>query len=76
MPAASEDVGGSGIEECIDEIDAAIGGLAHYPPAVMAFALRTHLGGLLRAMVEEQVCTREQARQFVLDLEHEALGVG
>jgi hypothetical protein len=68
---------GSGtIEECVDEIDSLIERLDRYPPPVLAFALRTHLGGLLRAMVESQVCTREQARQFVLELEHEALGVG
>jgi hypothetical protein len=76
MPARSEHISSGSIEECIDEIDAAIGRLERFPPAVMALALRTHLGGLLRAMVEGQVCTREQARQFVLDLEYEALGVG
>jgi hypothetical protein len=64
------------IEECVDEIDEFIARLDRYPPAVLAFALRTHLGGLLRAMVDGQVCTREQARQFVLELEGEALGVG
>ncbi len=75
MPARSEDTGSGSIEECIDDIDALIGRLNRYPPAVIAFALRTHLGGLLRALVESQVCSREQAREFVLDLEHEALGV-
>jgi hypothetical protein len=64
------------IEECIDVIDEFVAGLDRYPPAVLAFALRAHLAGLLRAMVEERVCTREHARQFVLDLEREALGVG
>jgi hypothetical protein len=43
---------------------------------VMACALRVHLGGLLRAMVDGQICTREHVRQFVLELEQEALGVG
>jgi len=64
------------IEECVDEIDEFIERLARYPTPVLAFALRTHLGGLLRAMVSGHVCTREHARQFVLELEHEALGVG
>ena len=64
------------IEECIDEIDQFIERLDRFPPPVLAFALRSHLSGLLRAMVEGQVCTREQARQFVLELEQEALGVG
>jgi hypothetical protein len=64
------------IEECVDEIDDFIEQLDRYPPPVLAFALRAHLGGLLRAMVDGRVCTREHARQFVLELEHEALGVG
>jgi hypothetical protein len=33
------------------------------------------LGGLLRAMVDGQICTREHAREFVLELEQEALGI-
>lgn len=76
MSVKPGDASGGTIEECVDEIDEFIARLDRYPPAVLAFALRTHLGGLLRAMVDEQVCTREHARQFVLDLESEALGVG
>jgi len=64
------------LEECIDEIDEFIDRLDRFPPPVLAFALRSHLSGLLRAMVEGQVCTREQARQFVLELEQETLSVG
>jgi hypothetical protein len=64
------------IEECVDELDEFIEQLGRYPPPVLAFALRTHLGGLLSAMVAGHICTREHVRQFVLELEHEALGVG
>jgi len=71
-----EDAAGGTIEECIDELDGCIERLQHYAPPVIAFALRAHLGELLRAMVEGHVCTREHVRQFVLELEHEALGVG
>jgi hypothetical protein len=75
--ASNHDPDRSGtIEECIDEIDEFIGSLERFPPPVLAFALRSHVSGLLRAMVESEVCTREQARQFVLELEQEALGVG
>ena len=63
------------IEECIDELDEFITGLERYTVPVLACALRVHLGGLLRAMVEARVCSRENARQFVLELEQEALGV-
>ena len=75
MSPTTEDADNGTIEECIDELDEFIGRLDRYAPPVLAFALRAHLGGLLRAMVDEQVCTREQARQFVLELEQEALGV-
>jgi hypothetical protein len=64
------------IEQCVDEIDEYIERLDRYPPPVLAFALRAHLAGLLRAMVDSHVCSREQVRQFVLELEQEALGVG
>ncbi|HEY6451671.1 MAG TPA: hypothetical protein VIX87_03650 [Steroidobacteraceae bacterium] len=63
------------IEQCIDDIDGFVEQLDRFPLPVLAFALRSHLGGLLRAMVESHVCTREHVRQFVLELEHEALGV-
>jgi hypothetical protein len=64
------------IEECVDLIDGCIEQLDRFTAPVMAYALRVHLGGLLRAMVDGQICTREHARQFVLELEQEALGVG
>lgn len=75
MSAIQDPAAHGTIEECIDQIDDFIDRLERYPPPVLAFALRAHLGGLLRAMVDQQVCTREQVRQFVVELEHEALGV-
>jgi hypothetical protein len=75
MPSDPADANNGTIEECIDEIDEFIERLDRYPPPVLAFAMRAHLGSLLRAMVDGHVCTREHARQFVLELEHEALGV-
>ncbi len=76
MSPTSEQANGGTIEECIDEVDEFVRRLERYAPPVIAFALRAHLAELLRAMVESQVCTREHARQFVLELEQEALGVG
>jgi len=64
------------IEQCVDEIDDFIEKLDQYSPSVLALALRAHLGSLLRAMVDGHACSREHVRQFVLELEHEALGVG
>lgn len=64
------------IEECVDDIDDFIATLERYPEPVIALALRVHLGGLLRTLVEQHVCAREDVRHFVLELEQEALGVG
>lgn len=64
------------IEECVDEMDNFIATLERYSGTVLAFAMRVHLGALLRAMVDAHLCSRGEVRQFVLELEQEALGVG
>ena len=74
--SASDEMVEGTIEECVDLIDGCIEQLDRFTAPVLAYALRVHLGGLLRAMVDGQICTREHARQFVLELEQEALGVG
>jgi hypothetical protein len=73
--ATRESMDEGSIEECVDMIDGCIEQLDRFTAPVLAFALRVHLGGLLRAMVDGQICTREHARDFVLELEQEALGV-
>jgi hypothetical protein len=62
------------IEQCVDEIDDFIETLERYPGSVIAMALRIHLGALLRAMVDDQLCSREEVREFVAALEQEAIG--
>ena len=37
-------------EECADELSDFVSTLDRYPPAVLAFALRAHLSGLLQAL--------------------------
>jgi hypothetical protein len=58
----------------VDEIDEFIDTLERYPGAVIALALRIHLGALLRSMLDEQLCDREEVREFVLALEQDAVG--
>ena len=67
---------GATLEQCIDEIGDFIGSMQRYQEPVLAFALRMHLTALLRAMVDCHTCTREEVRQFLVELEQEALGVG
>ena len=61
------------VEECLDELNDYIASLEHYSPTVLAVALRVHLEGLLHALLEGKVCTREEIRDFVRELERDAL---
>src|ERR1700689_5467960 len=62
------------LEQCVDEIDDAIETLERYPESVIAMALRIHLGALLRAMVDDQLCSLQEVREFLATLEQEAIG--
>jgi len=64
----------SALEQCVDEIDDFIETLVRYPESVIAMALRVHLGALLRAMVDDQLYSRAEVREFVAALEQEAIG--
>jgi hypothetical protein len=61
------------VEECLDELDDFVAGLRDYSPTVLAVALRVHLEGLLRALLEGKMCTPEEVRDFVRELERDAL---
>ena len=48
------------VEECIDELDAAVERLDRFPAVVLAFAMRAHLAGLLHALrISGQIGNRE-----------------
>ncbi len=57
------------VEECLDELNDFVTGLQRYSPTVIAVALRVHLGTLLQALLEGEMCTREEVRDFVKELE-------
>jgi hypothetical protein len=61
------------VEECIDELSALTAGLQRYPPVVQAVAMRVHLEALLHALLESNLCTREELREFLRELERDAL---
>ena len=61
------------VEECLDELDELLASLKRFSPTVLAIALRVHLEGLLEALLEGKVCTREEVRDFVRELERDAL---
>ena len=61
------------VEQCIDELNHFIAGLQRYPPTLLAVSLRVHLETLLQSLLEGKLCTREEIRDFVRELEREAL---
>ena len=61
------------IEECIDELDGFVATLVRYPEVVLAHALRVHLAGLLRALIDQGLCSRVQVKEFARELAREAL---
>jgi hypothetical protein len=62
------------IEECVDALGEYLGALNRYPLAVLAVALRLHLGGLLRALQDSGELSDAATREFLLDLDREARG--
>src|SRR4029077_8253224 len=61
------------VEECLDDLNDLLAGLQHYTHTVLAVALRVHLETMLQALLEGNVCTREEVRDFVKELERDAL---
>jgi hypothetical protein len=59
------------IEECLDEINDFIATLDRYPPTAVAIAMSVHLQSVLRALLECDLCTRQQVRELVEDFERE-----
>jgi len=60
-------------EECLDEINDFVATLDRYSLTTLAVAMRAHLENLLRALLERDLCTREQTREFVRELERAVL---
>jgi hypothetical protein len=64
------------LEECMDEINDFVQTLDRYPPLMVATSLRAHLEILLRALLECDMCTRREVREFVQGMEQEVLEEG
>jgi hypothetical protein len=57
------------VEECIEELDELIIALDRYPPSAVAVALSTHLEGLLGALLDERLCTADEVRELLREIE-------
>ena len=59
------------IEECLDELNDFVATLDQYPPTTVAIAMSVHLQSILRALLEFDLCTKQQVHEFVDELERE-----
>jgi hypothetical protein len=59
------------IEQCLDEINDLVATLDRYAPTTVAVAMSIHLQSVLRALLECDLCSRQQVREFVEELERE-----
>jgi hypothetical protein len=66
-PTAAEGV----IEECLDEINDFVATLDRYPPTAVAVAMSVHLQTMLSALVECDLCSPQEIRDFVQELERD-----
>jgi MoxR-like ATPase len=73
MSLADAERNNGAVEQCLDELNHFIDGLQRYPPTILAVALRVHLETLLQALLEAKICSREEVRDFVRELERDAL---
>ena len=73
MAVRNSTVEDGSLEECLDEINDFVQTLTRYPPRTIAMAIRAHLEILLRAMLDCDLCTREDVQQFVRELQQEVL---
>jgi hypothetical protein len=60
------------LEECIDELDAAVEKLGRFPVFVLALAMRAHLAALLNAMRVGGQIGEQELRDFVSGVHPEA----
>ena len=58
-------------EECLDELNEFVATLDRYPPTAIAVAMSVHLQTMLSALVECELCTPQQVRDFLQELERD-----
>ena len=66
------DTGDGSVEECLDLLNDFVKDLP-YAPTLLAVALRVHLEALLLALLSGDLCTREEVRAFLRELERDVL---
>jgi len=57
------------IQGCIEELERVVMSLDRYPPAAVVVAMGTYLEGFLGALLDEHLCTAEEARELLREIE-------
>jgi hypothetical protein len=76
MSATEQTTPAAAIEECLDELNDFVATLDRFPPTTLAVAMSVHLQSILRALLEFDLCTKQQVREFVDELEREIFEQG
>ena len=71
MPRQDATAAEAEIESCLDEIKDFVERLGRYTPTTIAIGLSVNLQSLLRALLECDLCTQRQVREFIQELERE-----
>jgi hypothetical protein len=73
MSLVDESDDDAAVEACIEELDELVMSLDRYPPAAVAVAMGTYLEGLLGALLDERLCTAEEVRALLREIESGAI---
>jgi hypothetical protein len=57
------------VQECIETLDEIFATLDRYPPGAVAVAMGTYLEGLIGALLDEHLCTPDEVREFLREIE-------
>ncbi|MGH8202876.1 MAG: hypothetical protein ACREVO_21350 [Steroidobacteraceae bacterium] len=69
LPSIDESDDDALVEQCIEELDELVMALDRYPPAAVALAIGTYLEALLGALFDERLCTADEVRALLREIE-------
>lgn len=61
------------VEECIEELNELVVSLDRCPPTAIAVAMGSYLEGLLGALLDEHLCTVDEIRDLLHEIESGAV---
>jgi len=55
----------------MDEFNSFVATLERFPPTVIAVSMSVHLQALIGALVEYEICSRDQALEYIQELQRD-----